>query len=356
MLINKKFKIETAHIVRNCSSERCSKSIHGHSAIIEVRLKSRGLDNGAMVFDFGLFKTASPSIASFIDMFDHTLLIWEKESEKNKAQMMDLSDRYIITSFNPTAEALAFMFLFYIKHLLQNTTFKNGEKDVTIHSVVYHETATGYAEVKEQDLYDQDFAAIFNNMNLLLSATLLEEYGPVLEIGEPLKHVNTPIDSHPSYRETVQTGLPIIQLSYADLDTQAVLNAAQLKTRFLQHTKPADVAIVAIERGGLWHAQRLSYLLDIEKNIFTKSYLTKNKDLFQRFTKVIIADDILDTGRTGWEALEDFEEVANSCDFAFATLAYKVGATKVAGCYYLPGIKVTSWVEFPWESKQGGEK
>ncbi|HCN16273.1 MAG TPA: 6-carboxytetrahydropterin synthase QueD, partial [Moraxellaceae bacterium] len=31
MRIRKLFKFENAHIVRNCSSDRCKYSIHGHS-------------------------------------------------------------------------------------------------------------------------------------------------------------------------------------------------------------------------------------------------------------------------------------------------------------------------------------
>ncbi len=33
MIIRKKFKFEGAHIVRNCSTDRCKKSIHGHLPI-----------------------------------------------------------------------------------------------------------------------------------------------------------------------------------------------------------------------------------------------------------------------------------------------------------------------------------
>ena len=36
MRIRKEFRVESAHIVRNCTSHRCSHSIHGHSAVIEL--------------------------------------------------------------------------------------------------------------------------------------------------------------------------------------------------------------------------------------------------------------------------------------------------------------------------------
>ncbi|MBY0444649.1 MAG: 6-carboxytetrahydropterin synthase, partial [Burkholderiales bacterium] len=44
MLIRKLFKFENAHIVRNCSSERCRSSIHGHSYRVEVLLEANALD------------------------------------------------------------------------------------------------------------------------------------------------------------------------------------------------------------------------------------------------------------------------------------------------------------------------
>ena len=52
MLIRKQFKFEGAHIVRNCSSQRCRENIHGHSYIVEVFITSDKLDDGYMVMDF----------------------------------------------------------------------------------------------------------------------------------------------------------------------------------------------------------------------------------------------------------------------------------------------------------------
>ena len=44
MIIRKLFKFEGAHIVRDCSSDRCKFSIHGHSYVVEVFLTSDKLD------------------------------------------------------------------------------------------------------------------------------------------------------------------------------------------------------------------------------------------------------------------------------------------------------------------------
>ena len=72
MLIRKLFKCESSHIVRNSTSARCSHSIHGHSAVIEVFFRSKDLDNAGMVYDFGLMKN---SIKQFIDSMDHCYLL-----------------------------------------------------------------------------------------------------------------------------------------------------------------------------------------------------------------------------------------------------------------------------------------
>jgi 6-pyruvoyltetrahydropterin/6-carboxytetrahydropterin synthase len=47
MIIRKQFKFEGAHIVRNCTTRRCKKSIHGHSYVVEVFFTSNKL------YDFG---------------------------------------------------------------------------------------------------------------------------------------------------------------------------------------------------------------------------------------------------------------------------------------------------------------
>ena len=76
MVIRKEFRVESAHIVRNCTSERCSHSIHGHSAVIELFFESDQLDNAQMVMDFGLMKA---SIKQFIDSMDHCYLLCDKD-------------------------------------------------------------------------------------------------------------------------------------------------------------------------------------------------------------------------------------------------------------------------------------
>jgi 6-pyruvoyltetrahydropterin/6-carboxytetrahydropterin synthase len=151
MIIRKEFKFEGAHIVRNCSSDRCKFSIHGHSYRVEVKLTSKGLDNGQMVLDFGLMKG---TIKDVVDAFDHCYAYWDKESEEFINFIHKYSARWIALPYSPSAESLSIMFLYLVKEILKNTEFNNGEKDVEVHSVVVHETATGYAEAFVSDLDD----------------------------------------------------------------------------------------------------------------------------------------------------------------------------------------------------------
>jgi len=149
MIIRKQYKTEGAHIVRNCSSDRCKYSIHGHSSIIEVFLTSNKLDNGQMIYDFGLMKG---TIKDFIDSFDHSISIWSKDHIQYKKAMRDQSARWVEMPMSPSAEVYSLMFLFVIDKILKNTKFNNGEGKVKVSSVRYHETATGYAEAFQKDL------------------------------------------------------------------------------------------------------------------------------------------------------------------------------------------------------------
>lgn len=149
MKIRKKFEFEGAHIVRNCSSDRCKKSIHGHSYIVEVLLKSDHLDHGNMVMDFGLLKG---NIKALIDSFDHAYSMWNKEHDDFKEFIKRFSARWIELPMSPSAEGYAVMFAFIIDKIIKNTVFKNGEKNIEVSSVRVHETATGYAEADMKDV------------------------------------------------------------------------------------------------------------------------------------------------------------------------------------------------------------
>ena len=154
MLIRKLFKFEGAHIVRNCSSQRCRENIHGHSYIVEVFIASDKLDKGYMVMDFVLLD----KVKELIDSFDHSYSLWQKEEEDLKQFVYLYNRRVAEIPVSPSAEGYALLFLFLIDKILQRTEHKNGEGNVRLNSVRVHETATGYAEAFREDLSLVDFS------------------------------------------------------------------------------------------------------------------------------------------------------------------------------------------------------
>ncbi len=150
MIIRKLFKFENAHIVRNCSTNRCKKSIHGHSYKAEILLESKYLDNGQMVYDFGLLKGY---IKELVDSFDHSITLWAGDDKKYIESMQKYSERWILLPVSPSAEQLSRVIFLMVDLLLNQTKMVNGEKGVSLNSVIIHETDTGYAQSFREDAY-----------------------------------------------------------------------------------------------------------------------------------------------------------------------------------------------------------
>ena len=152
MIIRKRFKIEVGHTVRNASSYRCSHSYHGHSAVIDVFLEGRQLDNAQMLMDFGLMKEA---IGPWIDSQDHCMVLCDKDDPETIKFFKKYNDRYIIVPFNPSAEMLSIFIMHYVNKILYHTRFKNGEgSDLICTNVEYNETVTGMARCDAMDEYN----------------------------------------------------------------------------------------------------------------------------------------------------------------------------------------------------------
>jgi 6-pyruvoyltetrahydropterin/6-carboxytetrahydropterin synthase len=148
MLIRKLLKFENAHIVRGCSTRRCSHSIHGHSYKVELLLEAHALDHGQMVYDFGLLKQGPRTL---IDAFDHAVAIWLGDDPDYIAACQRFSERWILIPVSPSAEQFSRLFFVLIDRLLDLTEMRNGEADVRLHSVIVHETETGYAQCFRED-------------------------------------------------------------------------------------------------------------------------------------------------------------------------------------------------------------
>ena len=172
MLIRKEFKFENAHIVRGCSSTRCRSSIHGHSYRVEILIESNFLDHGQMVYDFGLTKQ---SIKDLIDSFDHAISIWDQDESDYIEDMKKYSDRWLQLPVSPSAEQMSRVIFVMVDRVLEQTSKINGEKEVKLHSVIVHETATGYAQGFKDDAYNPNMGLI-DLEKIIFSETVKEAW------------------------------------------------------------------------------------------------------------------------------------------------------------------------------------
>lgn len=157
MIIRKLFKFENAHVVRGCSSVKCRSSVHGHSYRVELLFESNFLDNGQMVYDFGLMKQ---NMKDLIDSFDHSITLWNKDDKGYLEDMKKYSARWVELPVSPSAEQFSRVFFIMIDKLLTLTSSVNGEKEVKLHSVIVHETETGYAQAFAKDAYSERMGLI----------------------------------------------------------------------------------------------------------------------------------------------------------------------------------------------------
>lgn len=157
MLIRKLYTIECAHTVRNCYSERCRLSLHGHSYNVELFFTADGLDNGGMIYDFGLL---GGTVREIVDSFDHATLFWDEDTAKFIEFCKENSARWVSVPVNLSVEQMTRVFFLLVDKILQNTEFNNGEKNVRVHSVLIHETKSSYAQCYKEDAYSEVFGFI----------------------------------------------------------------------------------------------------------------------------------------------------------------------------------------------------
>jgi 6-pyruvoyltetrahydropterin/6-carboxytetrahydropterin synthase len=159
MIIRKLFKFENAHIVRGCSSQRCKYSIHGHSYKVEVLFESNYFDKGQMVYDFGLTKGM---IKELIDSFDHATALWSGDDKSYLADIKKHSLRWVELPVSPSAEQFCRVIFLMVDRVINQTKMVNGEKNVSVYSVIVHETDTGYA----QGFRDDAFSSLMGEIKL----------------------------------------------------------------------------------------------------------------------------------------------------------------------------------------------
>ncbi len=157
MIIRKLFKFENAHIVRGCSTVKCRSSLHGHSYKVELLFESNFLDNGQMVYDFGLMKQ---NMKDLVESFDHAITLWSGDDATYIADMKKHSARWVELPVSPSAEQFSRVIFVMIDKLLSLTSAVNGERKVKLHSIIVHETETGYAQCFAEDAYSKEMGDI----------------------------------------------------------------------------------------------------------------------------------------------------------------------------------------------------
>lgn len=136
MEIRKTFKAEIAHRLINSYSVGCQ-SIHGHSYVFELILRSNDLDETGMLIDFG--KVKDTKFREIIDAWDHSMIIsaFDPMLPELRPLLEKFDCRHHVVDFNPTAEEMA-IYLFRVARQL----------GLPVYAVRVHETLTGYAEYK----------------------------------------------------------------------------------------------------------------------------------------------------------------------------------------------------------------
>ena len=110
-----------------------------------------------MVYDFGLMKQ---NMKALVESFDHGTTLWSEDNAEYLKDMKKHSLRWIELPVSPSAEQFSRVIFLMIDKLLKLTSTVNGEKEVSLHSVIVHETDTGYAQAFKDDAYSKNMGEI----------------------------------------------------------------------------------------------------------------------------------------------------------------------------------------------------
>lgn len=143
--ITKKFKFETAHALMGYDG--LCKHIHGHSYELSVTVLGQPIEDESspklgMVMDFSELKKIVKE--EIVDKMDHSLLLNEKGPKARNLQNTDIMfQKVVLVPYQPTSEMMLFDFAKRIKNKLP--------KNIKLHHMLLHETATSYAEWYAED-------------------------------------------------------------------------------------------------------------------------------------------------------------------------------------------------------------
>jgi 6-pyruvoyltetrahydropterin/6-carboxytetrahydropterin synthase len=154
---------------------------------VEVLLESNYLDHGQMVYDFGLMKLY---IKELIDSFDHGITLWSGDDTAYLEAMKKHSSRWIELPVSPSAEQFARVIYLMVERVLASTQMQNGEREVKLHSIIVHETDTGYAQAFKEDAHSELMGKIALE-RIVFSAQVQDEWSDrrlwkKLLAGEPI--------------------------------------------------------------------------------------------------------------------------------------------------------------------------
>lgn len=125
-----------------------------------------------MVYDFGLTKRY---IKELIDAFDHSITLWSGDNPSYIEDMKKHSARWVQLPVSPSAEQFSRIIFLMVERVLACTGMVNGERNVTLHSIVVHETETGYAQGFKEDAYSELMGKI-NLTDILFSKQIQTEW------------------------------------------------------------------------------------------------------------------------------------------------------------------------------------
>jgi len=95
-----------------------------------------------------------------VESFDHAIALWKDDDKRFVEDMKKHSSRWVELPVSPSAEQFSRVIFVMIDKLLSLTSKINGEKEVKVHSVIVHETETGYAQCFHDDAYSEAMGII----------------------------------------------------------------------------------------------------------------------------------------------------------------------------------------------------
>jgi 6-pyruvoyltetrahydropterin/6-carboxytetrahydropterin synthase len=85
------------------------------------------------------------------------------------------SARWIELPISPSAEQFSRVFFLMIERVLECSVMQNGEREVKLHSIIVHETQTGYAQCFKEDAHSKLMGAI-DLTQILFSPQIVSEW------------------------------------------------------------------------------------------------------------------------------------------------------------------------------------